>query len=50
MFALTATLLAATLVGAPGPQAPSVRINLNGGGDYRPGDRVTVEVETGEDG
>jgi hypothetical protein len=52
MFALTAALLAATLVGAPSPtpQAPGVRINLNGGGDYRPGDRVSVEIETGEDG
>jgi hypothetical protein len=52
MFALTATVLAATLVGAPSPlpQAPGVRVTLNGGGDYRPGDRVTVEVETGEDG
>ena len=50
MLALTATLLAATLATAPGPQAPGVRLNLSGGGDYRPGDRVTVEVETGEDG
>lgn len=52
MLALSAALLAMTLAGTsgPAPQAPSVRINLNGGGDYRPGDRVSVEVETGEDG
>ena len=32
MFALTATVLAATLVGAPSPipQAPGVRVNLSG--------------------
>ena len=51
MFALSAVFLATAV--ATGPTVPpgaGVRLSLNAGGDYRPGDRVSVEVEPDEDG
>jgi hypothetical protein len=52
MFALSSILFAATVMATPPATPPQagVRINLNSGGDYRPGDRVSVEVETDDDG
>ena len=40
---------APTVSVAPSLQAP-LRITLNNGGDFTPGDRVRVQVESGEDG
>ncbi len=54
MLAALATLAALTVAG--GPAAPArasgdpIRINLNGGGDYQPGDAVKAQVQVAEDG
>jgi hypothetical protein len=59
MFALLAAVTLAAPWGAPvvtastnGPvaESPQLRITINGGGDYRPGERVRVQVESAEDG
>lgn len=59
MFALLAALSLAAPLGGPvaaassnGPvaESPQLRITINGGGDYRPGERVRVQVESAEDG
>src|SRR5690606_33405770 len=52
MPALNALFLAAALtapVSGAGDPERAIAIHLNGG-DYRPGDRVQVEVEPGDDG
>jgi hypothetical protein len=58
MFALLAAVTLAGLSGVPvaasinGPvaESPQLRITINGNGDYRPGERVRVQVESAEDG
>ncbi len=55
LTALTTSLLAAlALPGQPVPTAPqtasAIRLSINEGGDFQPGDRVNVGVEIGEDG
>lgn len=55
LTALTTTLFAAAamtgLPALPEPvQASDVRLFVNDGGDFRPGDRVNIEVEVGRDG
>lgn len=59
MFALLAAVTLAAPWGAPvavasnsGPTAesPQLRITVNGDGNYRPGERVRVQVESAEDG
>jgi len=59
MFALLAALSLAAPLGAPvaaasyaGPvaESPQLRLTINSNGDYRPGDRVRVQVESAEDG
>lgn len=42
--------VAAASINGPVAESPQLRITLNGGGDYRPGERVRVQVESGEDG
>lgn len=59
MFALLAAVTLAAPWGVPfaaassnGPvaESPQLRITINGDGDYRPGERVRVQVESAEDG
>src|SRR5690606_37406631 len=55
LSALTTTFFAATtlagLPALPDPvQASDVSLSINDGGDFRPGDRVNIEVEVGDDG
>lgn len=53
LFALLATTPAPPPVAGPTavvPKSAVVRLSLNDGGDYRPGDRVDVKVTTASDG
>lgn len=54
MFAIATTLAALSMAASPvpaaGPAQGPVRLELNNGGDYQPGDQVKAKVEVDDDG